>query len=388
MIPFMEPRVIFHVDMDAFFASIEQLDRPELRGRPVLVGHDGPRGVVAAASYEAREFGCRSAQPMAVARRLCPHAAIVPGRGRRYQEISRRVFSIFHEYSPLVEPISLDEAFLDLTGTRELFGDPVEVAEEIRRRIRERTELTASVGVAPNKFLAKLASDENKPDGLTVIGKREIEEWLPALPIRKMWGIGKATEARLSTAGIRLIGDLRRLGPKSLASVLGSEAERFHRLSLGLDDRPVVPSRPPKSIGHEQTFERDLPRPEDVHRVLLRLVEKTARRLRKAGLRTRGLTLKIRFGNYETITRSSTWNDAIDTTEELWKNAKGVFDTWATPSFRPVRLIGISANHLQGASAQLGLFQDRERRRQSAVDRATDEIQEKFGSAAIRRGMP
>lgn len=179
---------MLHVDMDAFFASIEQLDRPDLRGKPVLVGHAGPRGVVAAASYEARKFGCHSAQPMAVALRLCPQAVVMPGRGRRYQEISQRVFAIFWEYSPLVEPISLDEAFLDLTGTRELFGDPVEAAEAIRRGIHDETGLTASVGVARNKFLAKLASDENKPDGLTVITDREIETWLPALSIRKICG--------------------------------------------------------------------------------------------------------------------------------------------------------------------------------------------------------
>ncbi len=372
--------------MDAFFASIEQLDRPELRGKPVLVGHAGPRGVVAAASYEARKFGCHSAQPMAVALRMCPRAVVVPGRGRRYQEVSQRVFSIFRDFSPLVEPISLDEAFLDLTGTRELFGDPVEAAEAIRRRIREETGLTASVGVAPNKFLAKLGSDENKPDGITVVTDHEIENWLPTLSIRKMWGVGKATEAKLTSAGVRTIGDLARLGETGLAPILGREAGRFARLARGLDDRAVTPRREPKSVGHERTFEVDLPTPEDVRRILLGLVEKTARRLRAAGMRSRGLTLKIRFGNYETITRSRTFRDATDATDELWREAKAGFDAWADASFRPVRLIGVSAGHLERADAQLGLFPDARRERSSAVDRATDAIVAKFGSGAIRRG--
>ena len=208
-----DPRAILHVDMDAFFASVEQLDDPSLRGRPVLVGHDGPRGVVTAASYEARVFGCRSAQPMAVAKRNCPDAVVVPGRRRRYRELSERIFAIFDDVTPLVEPLSIDEAFLDVTGLERLSGPPAVIAADVKRRVRVETGLTASVGVGPNKFIAKLASDWEKPDGLTIVEAGELPGRLAPLPIRKMWGVGPAAERRLNRAGIRSFGDLQRLAP-------------------------------------------------------------------------------------------------------------------------------------------------------------------------------
>jgi DNA polymerase-4 len=372
--------------MDAFFASVEQRDDPRLRGRPVLVGHAGPRGVVAAASYEARAFGCHSAQPMEVARRLCPKAIIVPNRGGHYREASRQVFAVFEEITPLVEPLSIDEAFLDITGSLALFGPPREVAERIRRRIREATRLTASVGVAPNKFLAKLASDMDKPDGLTVIEPERVREILDPLPIGRMWGVGPATEARLRALGIHTFADLAAVPLAALQSRVGSLAERIHQLARGVDDRPVVPDHEAKSIGHEQTFGADLRHPDAVRQVLAGQAEQVAARLRRHGFRARTVTVKIRYGNFETITRSTTLAVATDHTDQLWKAARGLFDQWAAKSYRPVRLIGVAASHFRAPEPQLTLFEDPREKRMSRVDHVTDAIEGKFGKGAIQRG--
>jgi len=379
-------RSILHVDMDAFFAAIEQFDRPELRGQPILVGSESRRGVVATASYEARPFGCRSAQPMAQAKRLCPHAIVVRPRGARYREVSTHVFEILRAFSPLVEPLSIDEAFLDLTGTEGLFGPAPEAAEAIRARIRSETGLTASVGVAPNKFLAKLASDRHKPDGLTVVTQSEIEAWLPTLPVGRMWGIGPATAARLEAAGVRIFGDLADAPAPVLASVLGRDGERVRLLARGIDDRPVVPHREAKSMGHEETFPEDLEDPDRVRRVLLAQAEDVARRLRKDGVRARGVTVKIRFGHYETITRHAMLDRPTSATDDLRVAACEVFDRWAARSFRPVRLIGITASPLAPEHGQLALFSDAEAERRERLDGVTDRIVERFGKGVIRRG--
>ena len=372
--------------MDAFFAAIEQLDRPELRGKPILVGSDRPRGVVTTASYEARPFGCHSAQPMAVARRLCPHAIVVPVRGARYREVSQRVFAIFDEFSPLVEPLSIDEAFLDATGTQRLFGSAPVLARQLKQRIQRELHLTASVGIAPNKFLAKLGSDEQKPDGLTVITQRQIDTWLPALPIGRMWGIGPATAAKLERRGLRTFADLQALSLEQMQQTFGSDAEHYSRLCRGIDDRPVTPDSQAKSIGHEQTFETDIPDADEVRRVLLDQVDQVARRLRRHRLLARGLTLKIRYGEFETISRSATLDEPTDVTDRLWSAAATLFDRWASRSFQPVRLIGVSANRLKQTAEQLELFDDPQRRRQQRLDQATDRIVQRFGKGALRRG--
>ena len=379
------PRAILHVDMDAFFASVEQLDDPRLRGKPVLVGHDGPRGVVAAASYEARVYGCRSAQPMAVARRLCPQAIIVRGHFDRYREESHKVMEILESFTPAVQPISIDEAFLDVTGSQAIFGSPESMARQIKDRIRAVTKLTGSVGVASNKFLAKLASDMDKPDGLTVIRPEDVDRILPPLPIGKIWGIGPKSAARLEGIGVKTIGDLRKLDPEFLSHRLGTDAEHYRRLAFGLDDREVTSDGDAKSIGHEQTFGENLTDPEAVRAVILEQAEQVSARLRKHKLFARGVTVKIRYGDFETVTRAKKLDAPADTTQPLWHAARDLFDTWAR-SFRPVRLIGVTATRLTAGEPQLELFADAASEKQRRVDQTIDQITARFGRAAIRRG--
>lgn len=376
-------RWILHLDMDAFFASVEQRDDPTLRGKPVLVGHDGSRGVVAAASYEARRFGCHSAQPMVVAKRRCPQAIIRPVRGERYRALSAQLFDLLDEYAPLVEPLSIDEAFLDLTGTERTLGSPMAVAQRLKARIVDALALRASVGLAPNKYLAKLASDMDKPDGLTVIEPGEITRVLGPLPVSRIWGVGRVRAEKLAAQGIRTIGDLQALSMEALSQTFGNEAEQFWRLARGIDDRPVVPDRQAKSMGQEQTFGQDLTDPMEVKRVLLSQVEQVARRLRKHGVLARGIAIKVRFGDFETITRSATLDRPTDITTELWRAARDLFDRWP---FRPVRLIGAAAERLTREPPQGELFVDAQRDRQQRLDQVADTINHRFGKSAIRRG--
>ncbi len=380
-------RSILHVDMDAFFASVEMLDRPELAGKPVLVGYDGPRGVVAAASYEARAFGCHSAQPMSVAKRLCPHAVICPVRGARYREMSERVFALFDRYTPRVEPLSIDEAFLDLTGAERAIGAPAAAAARLKSQIRAETGLAASIGVAPNKFLAKLASDLRKPDGLAIITVENLRKVLDPLPIRRLWGVGPKTAARLNGLGIRTIGELHRLAPNVLARRIGfDEAEHYLRLARGEDERPVVGDHDARSIGQEQTFGENLADPAQVRDVILEQCEQVARRLRRHGLQARSVTVKIRFGDFRTVTRRCTLENPSDATVVIWRAAGEQFDRWATKEFQSVRLIGVTAGDLAaGAAAQLDLFANPDMERQRRLDGAMDRITSRFGGAAIRR---
>jgi DNA polymerase-4 len=379
-------RHILHVDMDAFYASVEQLDNPALRGKPVLVGGSGPRGVVTAASYESRVFGCRSAQPMSVALRLCPHAIVVKTNFHRYREVSNQVFALFHQITPLVQPLSIDEAFLDVTGSIALFGDPVTIATRVRRQIVETTGVTASIGVAPNKFLAKLASDMNKPDGMTIIRPADIEPMLAPLPVSRIFGVGPATEKRLAGIGIKTFADLRKIDPGILALRVGDdEAARYKRLAWGEDDRPVEPDRTAKSIGQEETFGHDLADPDAVRAVLLQHAEEVGRRVRRNGLFARGVVVKIRFGDFQTITRRTMLATATDVTADLWQAGRGLFDEWARKSFQPVRLIGLSATDFAAPEAQLELFEDGSHQKQQRLDATLDKIRQKFGEDGIRR---
>lgn len=381
-----EERSILHVDMDAFFASVEVLDNPALAGKPVLVGHDGPRGVVAAASYEARRFGCHSAQPMSVAKRLCPQAVIVAGRHGRYREISEKVFAIFERYTPLIQPLSIDEAFLDVTGSVRLLGPGEQIAREIKNAIRRETGLTGSVGVAPNKFLAKLASDLEKPDGLTIIRPQDIDRVLLPLPVGRIWGIGPKTAKKLETLNIKTIADLRRMSIEWLIERFGSDAEHYQRLARGEDDRPVTPDRQAKSIGQETTFGVDLADQDELRQNLFTQAEQIARRLRKAGLRAKSVWVKIRYGDFKTITRQMTLADASDVTTILYEAARGLFDAWAGEGFSPVRLIGMAGKNLVEGEGQMSLFPDPAAAKQEKVDHLMDAINGKLGKSAIRRG--
>lgn len=380
----MPQRWILHLDMDAFFASVEQRDRPELRGKPVLVGWDRPRSIVTTASYEARPFGCRSAQPISVAKRLCPQAVIVPPRFEAYAQASDAVMSMLEELSPLVEPLSIDEAFVDLTGTERLLGPAPEVAERVRRRIREELRLTASCGVAPNKFLAKLASDLRKPDGLTLVRPGEEAAVLDPLPVERLWGVGPKSGEQLRRLGIATVGALRRHGEERLVAAIGPGAAHWAALARGEDDRPVVPDTDAKSLGQEQTFEEDLDDPAEVRAILLAQTEEVGRRVRRHGLSARGVSLKIRYGHFETITRQTTLDEPTDATADLWAAASAVWDRWAGGSFRPVRLVGVTATRLE-RGAQTSLFTAPLRERRRALDAALDAIDARFGRGSVRR---
>ncbi len=379
-------RAILHVDMDGFYAAVEQLDNPALRGKPILVGSDRARGVVTTASYEARPFGCRSAQPMPVALRLCPHAIVVPVRMSRYREVSDAVFDILHEFTPLVEPLSIDEAFLDVTGSLRLFGSPVKIAQTLKDRIRRTTHLTGSVGVAPNKFLAKLASDMDKPDGLTVINAENVDCILPPLSVNKLWGVGPKTAKRLEDLAIHTFGDIRKLSPERLQRLCGIDGEHFFRLAHGLDDRDVTPDSQAKSIGQEETFEADVIDPQTVRDVMLRQAEQVGARLRRHQLRARGVTVKIRFGQFKTITRAAPLPAPTDLTADIWNGAQDTFDKWAATEFQPVRLIGVTATRLTGDGEQLDLFHAPNTDRQRRLDGALDRINARFGKRSIHRG--
>lgn len=379
-----DARAILHVDMDAFFASVEQRDHPHLRGRPVLVGGSGPRGVVAAASYEARAFGCHSAQPTSIALRLCPDAVVVSGRHGDYKGVSRQVFDILERFSPAIQPISIDEAFLDVTGSTRLFGPPAQIAQEIRRLVKHETGLTCSVGVAPNKFLAKLASDMEKPDGLTVIDPQRIQQTLDPLPVTKLWGVGPSAERALGRLGVRSVRDLRALPIETLRARMGEQGAHLHDLARGIDERPVRLDREAKSISHEHTFPADLEEPGEVRALIARQAQDVAMRLRKHARFARTVTVKVRFGSFETVTRSRTLDRQTDETRAIHDASRELFDEWAR-AFRPVRLIGVGVSQLTDAPGAPGLFDAHDHEKDRAVDRVSDAIADKFGKHAITR---
>ena len=392
------PRAILHVDMDAFYASVEQHDNPTLKGKPVLVGGSGKRGVVCAASYESRVFGCRSAMPMSVAKRLCPSATIVKPHFARYIQVSEQVRTIFDSFTPQIEPLSLDEAFLDVTNSIALLGEPTQMAKTIRERVKSTTGVTCSVGVAPNKFLAKIASDMNKPDGLTILGPDHatLQSQIDPLNIERMWGVGPKTTPRMHARGWRTFKDVRLAGLDQLCAALGDFGEHCWMLSQGLDDRVVHTEREAKSIGHEETFHDDIADMEELRAILLAHVEHVARRLRKHDLTCRTISLKLRRPDFTTLSRSTTLDRATDDTATLWKHSLATFDSWATsPGAGALRLLGI---HLSGLSPntpsgvahneQLSLFAATEEAapsRRAKVDAATDAITKRFGQAAIAR---
>lgn len=379
----MDPRTILHVDLDAFFAAVEQRDRPELRGKPVIVGGGGPndRGVVSAASYEARAFGVHSAMPLRQAGRLCPHGVFLPVDGAKYVAVSREIMAILRRFTPLVEPISIDEAFLDVTGSRVLFGDGETVGRTIKAAIHDEVGLTASVGVARTKLVAKIASDLRKPDGLVVVPPGEEAGFLAPLPITRLWGVGERSALALREYGVRTIGDLAALPAGLLERRFGKHGASLGDRARGLDSDPVADRADAKSVGHEHTFDVDTSDPEMIERTILAMAEGVAGRLRDSSVKASTVTVKIRDSSFRTITRQRTMAEPTDLTDPIFRTALEL----ARPEVRGlrIRLLGVTASGL-GERQQLGLFESEDPRRRRATV-AADEVRHRFGERAITR---
>ena len=373
--------------MDAFFASVEVKDNPDLEGKPVLVGGSPEqRGVVAACSYKAREFDIHSAMPMSQALRLCSDAIVLPVRMSRYVELSKQIQRIFHDFTPQVEPISIDEAFLDVTGCIKLFGSAETIGKRIKSDIKEKTGLTASVGIAPNKFLAKLASDLEKPDGFVVITEENKQQILDPLPVSKIWGIGKVTNKSLENIGIKTIEQLRTTPVSTLSQVFKNQAEDILRLAQGIDDREVETVHETKSISAEETFSTDIIEKDVLISVLQSQVEEVSQRLRAEKLQCRTITLKLRYGDFRTITRSNTF-EPTNTTKILLTQAQELFSQWHKKSAGALRLLGFGASGLSPeGSGQKSLFSDPEEEKQKKIDEVYDKIRGKFGEDSLKRG--
>jgi DNA polymerase-4 len=369
--------------MDAFYASVEQRDNPELKGLPVVVGGGTNRGVVAAASYEARVFGIRSAMPMAEAIRRCAHLVRVKPRMSHYAAASTKIFAIFREFTPLVEGLSLDEAFLDVTASVKLFGSPEKMAARIKQRILDDTALTASVGVAQNKLVAKIASDLDKPDGLTIVLPSDYRQRLDPLPVQVIPGIGRETLKQLRQIRVSSVRDLRQAQIRDLEPIFGRFTQKTRDRASGIDNRPVVPCREEKSISAEETFDQDLSRPADMNRELLRLADRTATRLRKSSLAAATVQLKIRRADFSTCTRQRSVKPPANGTDRIYKVARDLLDTWlASNPGAKIRLLGVGGSNLAPA-VQPDLFDGDAS--STAIDGTVDEIRQKFGSLSLSR---
>lgn len=380
-------RIIFHVDMDAFFAAVEQREHPEYRKRPLIIGGLAGRGVVSTCSYEARRFGVHSAMPMTEARRRCPEAIFLEGNYPLYIAASREVFAIFHAFAPLVEPLSIDEAFLDVTGMEHFFGGTaLDYARSLKEKIREKTGLVASVGIAPNKFLAKIASDMEKPDGLTVVGasEREIRAFLWPLDVRRIWGVGAKTAERLRRLHVNTVEDLARLPLDTLRKNFGEKtAPQLHALAFGIDERPVHPREEAKSIGKEETFPQDLHTEEEIRHALSVLAEQVGWRLRRAGKRARTIQLKVRRGDFKTWTRSKTLGEATSFDDVLYRTALSLFHVLKPTG--GIRLLGISGSNFD-EDIEISLFPEEKSEKKEQLYTAIDALKARFGEGVIRRG--
>ena len=386
-------RAILHVDMDAFYASVEQRDNPELVGKPVIVGWPGGRGVVAAASYAVRKFGVRSAMPMGQALRLCPHAICIPPRMQRYREVSETVFAVFHEITPLVQGLSLDEAYLDVTESQALLGEPAAIARRVKETIRARTGLTASVGVATNKLVAKIASDLDKPDGLTVVPDSRIREALDPLSVRRLPGLGRKLGERVEAAGLRTLGELRAATDAVLWPLFGRDTPRLRERAAGIDDRPVQPDLEEKSLSAEDTFAQDLADPRTLEVQLSRLADLASERLRARGLMAGRIGVKIRRHDFATFTRQRAIAPPTQDGRTVRNVARELLSRWlAEHGGAKLRLLGVVLTDLSPAS-QLGLFDAGQQARAAGdsardprLDSTLDEVRARFGAVALRRG--
>jgi DNA polymerase-4 len=380
--------MILHVDMDAFYASVEERDRPELVGKPLIVGGTPQgRGVVAAANYVVRKFGVHSAMPTSTALRLCPHAIVLPPRLHYYAEVSDQIRTILERYTPLIEPLSLDEAFLDVTGSELIFGTAPDIGRRIKHEIRSEVRLVASVGVAPNKFLAKIASDLQKPDGFVVVDPTRILEFLDPLPVGRLWGVGKVTARALEQLGVHTIGDARTMPLATWQQHFGQSGEHLWQLAHGIDERRVVPDREAKSISHETTFASDLDDREALRAWLMELTDQVGRRARLHDIRGRTVQLKIRFADFHTITRSKTLPSPTNVTSEIWHAASELLEACLATRQQRIRLLGVGLTGLEvAAQVQRTLFADEEQQKQSLLDQTADQIRERFGSSALHRG--
>jgi DNA polymerase-4 len=384
----MWTKAIVHLDMDAFYPAVEVLDNPTLRGKSVIVGGTSNRGVVSSASYEARKFGIHSSMPIVEARRRCPDGVFLPVRMARYKEISQAVFAIFERYTPLVEPLSIDEAFLDVTGSMRLFGTPVEIASAIKRAVQEELGLTVSAGVAANKSVAKIASDYQKPDGLTVVEPGKEQQFLAPLPIERLWGAGPATCKSLRLLGVQTIGDLARLSPDLLSAKFGKQGESMHLLARGIDEREVETYQPLKSIGNEETFEQDVVDLEQAKEELLALATKVGGRLRRAGEAGRTICLKVKYSDFRQVTRSSTLTNPVDDGGAIFRQCCSLLEKTEVGR-RPARLLGVTVSNLcdPATPQQQGLFDDVEKdEKTDRLNRAVDNIQDTFGEGKILPG--
>jgi DNA polymerase-4 len=383
-----QPKHIIHLDMDAFYPSVEMLDNPALNGKPVIVGGSKERGVVSSASYEARKFGIHSAQPIAKAKRLCPDGIFLPVRMSRYQEVSKQIFEIFHRFTPLVEPVSIDEAFLNVTASIRLFGEPENIAKKIKQIILAETGLTISAGIASSKFVAKIASDIDKPDGLTVVHPDGVRDFLDPLPIKKMWGVGEKTKQVLSRINIQTFRDLRQTPVEVLEKKFGKHGVKIHLLAMGIDERDVIPEHDVKSIGHERTFLQDIISLDVAKKELLVLGNKVARRLRHKGLKGKTITLKVKYFDFIQITRSTSLSKSTDDGLEIYSvSCRLLKKTEVTK--KPIRLLGISLSQLSfsGIETQLSLFdQDQSSQKRQRLNAVLDSLYEKFGDKSVVPG--
>lgn len=377
-------RWIMHVDMDAFFASVEQRDDPALQGKPVIVCGKSRRSVVATASYEARAFGVHSAMPLSQAKRLCPHGCFVAPRFEAYREASDAIHQVMLHYADAYEPISLDEAFLDISGMGSQYPTLGSIGRAIKEEIRSAVHLTASVGIAPNKFLAKMASDMNKPDGLCIIPYGREQEVLAPLPVRRLWGVGSVTEKKLLTAGFRTIADIQEAAPEKLSALLGNQGPLLKALSLGIDERPIISSRQVKSIGDESTYEYDLTDRRAIDREIAIHSDIVAQRLRRHDLAARTISLKIRFASFKTIMRSLSLEEGTNLQETIDSACQTLLSR--IPLTEGIRLIGVTASNLGAPLSIPSLFSDKEEKRARAA-KAMDSIQEKYGRKALRKGF-